>query len=86
MRGKAFYEQGGGAVSEAAGFSFHMPLLLLATFTNFRGVYSFHSAGAFAGFADGTVRLLGTSITEQAFMAIITANGGEIIPANSAIY
>jgi len=49
--------------------------------SNFRGVYSFHDAGAFAGFGDGSVRLLGKELSEQIFLALLTARGGEPIPA-----
>jgi hypothetical protein len=47
--------------------------------SNFRGVYSFHDVGAFAGLADGSVRLVGADISEQTFMALLTAQGGERI-------
>ncbi len=54
--------------------------------SNFRGIYSFHSGGAFAAFADGSVRMLGTSLNEQVFMALITARGNEAIADWSAVY
>lgn len=54
--------------------------------SNFRGVYSFHSNGAMAAFADGTVRMLGTSLGEQPFMSLLTARGNETISDWSSVY
>jgi hypothetical protein len=47
--------------------------------SNYRGVYSFHTPGAFAAFGDGSVRLLTTSLPEQTFMALVTATCGEVV-------
>src|SRR5207244_1251021 len=47
--------------------------------SNFRGVYSFHSAGAFGAFADGSVRLLSTSLSAPVLMSVLTARGGEVV-------
>ncbi len=53
--------------------------------SNYRGVFSFHREGALAALADGTVRMLSASITEQPFMALITARGDETFDW-SAVY
>lgn len=53
--------------------------------SNFRGIYSFHKAGAFAAFADGSVRMLSTNVTAKVLMSIITRKGGETIEDGSAI-
>jgi prepilin-type N-terminal cleavage/methylation domain-containing protein len=53
--------------------------------SNYRGVYSFHTGGAFAAFADGTVRMLSTSISEQTFMSVITARGNETVDLSAGI-
>jgi prepilin-type N-terminal cleavage/methylation domain-containing protein len=47
--------------------------------SNYRGVYSFHSAGAYATFADGSVHLLHQEIDPAVFFALVTARGGEIL-------
>jgi prepilin-type N-terminal cleavage/methylation domain-containing protein/prepilin-type processing-associated H-X9-DG protein len=47
--------------------------------SNFRGVFSFHGAGAHAAFADGSVRLLGTGTAPQVLMPLLTARGGEAV-------
>jgi prepilin-type N-terminal cleavage/methylation domain-containing protein len=47
--------------------------------TNYRAVYSFHTNGAFAAFADGTVRLLPTNISGATFYALVTQAAGEPI-------
>ena len=47
--------------------------------SNYRGVYSFHVAGANAAFADGSVRLLGQDLSPAVFFALVTARGGEIL-------
>lgn len=53
--------------------------------SNFRGIYSFHRAGAFAAFADGSVRMLGVDLSTATLMAILTARGGES-PDVSTVY
>jgi prepilin-type N-terminal cleavage/methylation domain-containing protein len=45
--------------------------------SNFRGVFSFHSNGAMAAFGDGSVHMLSVGISEQSFMALVTARGNE---------
>jgi hypothetical protein len=47
--------------------------------SNYRGVFSFHSAGAFAACADGSVRLLSSNIAPVVFFALVTARGAEIV-------
>ena len=47
--------------------------------TNQKNIYSFHSGGANAGFADGSVRFLRESINMRTYGALITRAGGEII-------
>jgi prepilin-type N-terminal cleavage/methylation domain-containing protein/prepilin-type processing-associated H-X9-DG protein len=46
--------------------------------TNDKEVYSFHSGGANAVFADGSVRFLKSSISIQTLAALITRAGGEV--------
>jgi prepilin-type N-terminal cleavage/methylation domain-containing protein len=53
--------------------------------SNFRGIYSFHRQGAFAGFGDGSVRLLGNDLSTAVLMSILTARGGES-PDVSTVY
>jgi len=43
-----------------------------------RGIYSFHSTGANAGIADGSVRFLSTTISPRILMALCTRRNGEI--------
>jgi prepilin-type processing-associated H-X9-DG protein len=45
--------------------------------SNFRGIFSFHRGGTYAAFADGSVRMLGSTMTPQTLMSILTARGGE---------
>lgn len=47
--------------------------------SNFRGIYSFHPNGAFAAFGDGSVRMLGVTLSAQVLMAITTARNDEAI-------
>jgi prepilin-type N-terminal cleavage/methylation domain-containing protein/prepilin-type processing-associated H-X9-DG protein len=47
--------------------------------SNYRGVFSFHSAGANTTFADGSVQMLASEIDAAIFFALITARGGEIL-------
>jgi hypothetical protein len=54
--------------------------------SNYRGVYSFHGVGAHAGFADGSVHLLGREMSPLVFFALVTARAGEVIPDSSSIY
>ena len=48
--------------------------------TNSGEVYSFHQAGANALFADGSVHLLSANLDLNIMVALITRNGGEVIP------
>jgi prepilin-type N-terminal cleavage/methylation domain-containing protein/prepilin-type processing-associated H-X9-DG protein len=43
------------------------------------GVYSFHPSGANVAFADGSVRMLSSSISPATLAALITRAGGEVI-------
>jgi prepilin-type N-terminal cleavage/methylation domain-containing protein len=54
--------------------------------SNYRGVFGFHSAGAHATFADGSVRLLGQDISPAVFFALVTARGGEILVDSAGVY
>ncbi|VTR96665.1 Prepilin-type N-terminal cleavage/methylation domain-containing protein OS=Singulisphaera acidiphila (strain ATCC BAA-1392 / DSM 18658 / VKM B-2454 / MOB10) GN=Sinac_0072 PE=4 SV=1: N_methyl_2: SBP_bac_10 [Gemmata massiliana] len=47
--------------------------------SNVRGLYSFHSGLANAGFADGSVRSLSTGTSAKALMAYVTRSNGEVI-------
>jgi prepilin-type N-terminal cleavage/methylation domain-containing protein len=53
--------------------------------SNYRGVFSFHAAGANAAFGDGSVHLLTREIAPEVFFALATARGREVIQDNSAI-
>ncbi len=46
---------------------------------NSMGVYAFHSSGANAVFADGSVRFLKQSMHPDTLAGIVTCNGGEIL-------
>jgi hypothetical protein len=50
---------------------------------NVGGIYSFHPNGAFGGFADGSVRFMVQSINIETMYALITRNGGEVVPADA---
>jgi len=54
--------------------------------SNYRGVYSFHTAGAYAAFGDGSVHMLARDMAPAVFFALVTARGGEIIPDSSSVY
>jgi len=54
--------------------------------SNYRGIYSFHSAGACGAFADGSVHLLAREMTPEVFFALVTARGGEILWDESSVY
>ncbi len=43
-------------------------------------IYSFHTGGANAGFADGSVRFLQEGISIQVLAALVTKDGGEVTP------
>jgi prepilin-type N-terminal cleavage/methylation domain-containing protein len=49
--------------------------------SNYRGVYSFHAAGAYGAFADGSVHLLRRELSPAVFFALVTARAGEMVPA-----
>ena len=40
--------------------------------SNYRGVFAFHTAGAYAAFADGSVHLLAREIMPEVFFAPVT--------------
>jgi prepilin-type processing-associated H-X9-DG protein len=46
---------------------------------NSQGVYAFHSGGAVAVFADGSVRFLRQNLDPNTLFGIVTINGGEIL-------
>jgi prepilin-type N-terminal cleavage/methylation domain-containing protein/prepilin-type processing-associated H-X9-DG protein len=46
-------------------------------------VYSFHSGGANILFCDGSVHFVSSGVNIVTFGAMITANGGEVIPGNA---
>ena len=50
--------------------------------SNDGGMYSFHSGGANIVFADGSVRFVQANISMTIMSALITKNGGEVIPAD----
>jgi prepilin-type processing-associated H-X9-DG protein len=50
--------------------------------TNERQVYSFHSRGANAVFADGSVHFLSADMTIKVLAALVTRAGGEVVPGN----
>jgi prepilin-type N-terminal cleavage/methylation domain-containing protein/prepilin-type processing-associated H-X9-DG protein len=47
------------------------------------GIYSFHPGGAYITFADGSVRFMQQSINVQTVYALITRNGGEVVPSDA---
>jgi prepilin-type processing-associated H-X9-DG protein len=49
--------------------------------TNWQEVYSFHTGGANAVFADGSVHFLQAGIDIRILAALVTRAGGEVIPA-----
>jgi prepilin-type processing-associated H-X9-DG protein len=51
--------------------------------TNLDGVYSFHTGGAQAVFADGHVQMLRQGMDIWTLFAITTANGGEVVDSSS---
>jgi prepilin-type N-terminal cleavage/methylation domain-containing protein len=53
--------------------------------SNYRGVFSFHAAGAYAAFADASVHMLGRDIDPVVFFALATAHGRETVQDLSAI-
>lgn len=46
---------------------------------NSQGVYAFHPEGANGLFVDGSVRLLGASMSPEVLFALATRNGGEVV-------
>ena len=54
--------------------------------SNYRGVFSFHSAGAYGGFADGSVRLLASDMSPALFFALVTARAGDVAPGEFSTY
>ncbi len=53
--------------------------------SNYRGIYSFHTVGVYATFADGSVHMVSQQISPAVFFAIITARAGEIVPDVNAL-
>jgi prepilin-type N-terminal cleavage/methylation domain-containing protein len=53
--------------------------------SNYRGVFSFHVAGAYATFADGSVHLLGREMDPPVFFALATAHGHDTVQDLSAV-
>src|SRR5207244_5660862 len=47
--------------------------------TNSREVYSFHSGGANAAFADGSVHFLKSTMDLRLLRALVTIRGGEVV-------
>jgi prepilin-type N-terminal cleavage/methylation domain-containing protein/prepilin-type processing-associated H-X9-DG protein len=47
------------------------------------GVYSFHTGGANAALADGSIRSLSSSISPATLAALVTRAGGEVVPSGS---
>jgi hypothetical protein len=54
--------------------------------SNYRGVYSFHPAGANGAFADGSVHLLAREMSPAVFFALATARAGEPVPEGANAY
>ena len=54
--------------------------------SNYRGVYSFHSSGANAAFADGSGRLLAREMAPSVFFALVTARAGEVLADPSGVH
>jgi prepilin-type processing-associated H-X9-DG protein len=52
--------------------------------SNYRGVFSFHIAGANAAFADGSVHMLGRNMSPAVFFTLVTARAQEIISDSSS--
>jgi prepilin-type N-terminal cleavage/methylation domain-containing protein/prepilin-type processing-associated H-X9-DG protein len=48
--------------------------------SNNGGMYSFHASGANIAFADGSIRYLQASLSMAVMAALITKDGGEVIP------
>jgi prepilin-type N-terminal cleavage/methylation domain-containing protein len=48
--------------------------------SNYRGVYSFHTVGAYGAFADGSVHLLRREMSPVVFFNLVTARAGEVPP------
>jgi prepilin-type N-terminal cleavage/methylation domain-containing protein len=54
--------------------------------SNYRGVFSFHSAGACVGFGDGSVHILATEMSPAIFFALTTARGEEAVDCMTGVY
>jgi prepilin-type processing-associated H-X9-DG protein len=78
------YPNGMDHFQAAWGISTHYPWLIPSdeetaiNVSNGKGIYSFHSAGAYACFADGSVRLLAESMDANVVNALITRSHGDI--------
>ncbi len=53
--------------------------------SNYRGMFSFHSNGACAAFADGSVHMLAAQMSPAIFFALVTARAGEIVDSNAVV-
>jgi prepilin-type processing-associated H-X9-DG protein len=51
--------------------------------TNDREVYSFHTGGANAVFADGSVHFLEATMDMRTFACLVTRAGGEVVPPDA---
>ena len=47
------------------------------------GIYSFHTGGSQANFGDGSVRFMSEKIDVNTMYALVTRNGGEVVPADA---
>jgi len=66
-----------GATPDGTGFFGHCAV----NCTNDREVYSFHTNGANAAFADGSVHFLNSHINIRVFAGLVTDAGGEVVSA-----
>jgi prepilin-type N-terminal cleavage/methylation domain-containing protein/prepilin-type processing-associated H-X9-DG protein len=51
----------------------------LVNYDNLKGFYAFHPGGIHVAFADGSVQFLRESIENETLIALVTADGGEIV-------
>jgi prepilin-type N-terminal cleavage/methylation domain-containing protein len=52
--------------------------------SNYRGIFSFHSGGAYVAFGDASVHFLGQEMSTAVYFALVTARAGEVVPSNAA--
>jgi prepilin-type processing-associated H-X9-DG protein len=55
------------------------PCVVNCTNQTTRGIYAFHSGGANVLLGDGSVHLLGSSISPSTFAGLVTRAGGEVL-------